>query len=890
MSSLERQNRAPQRTRIGVNFRAWLVAALLLAGVARADEPYARTRAYDLQNARMELRFDLEQRKVIGEVTHTLAPLRDDLKEIEFDAVDLKIASVTVGGKPARFETRTGKLLVTLAQPAKKAERLVVQIRYEGQPKRGLYFVLPDKDYPTRPKQVWTQGEEEDTRYYIPIYDYPNDRTETEMILTVPPEWVTISNGKLMGTKATAGGMKTWHWRQAIPHATYLISIVAGEFDENKETWRNIPLHYLAPRGRGDHLKPTFERTKQMLDFFSEKFGMYPWDKYAQSTVDEFAAGGMENTSATTNTSTSLVHPQLAAESLMNADGLNAHELGHQWFGDLVTCKDWGHVWLNESFATYLGYLWEEHQYGAEVAAYSGWNDRNNWLQQQDLFPRAIVSHDFSSFVEVAGNVYTKGGRVLHMLRHQLGDEDFFRSLRHYLEKNRAQNAVTADLVRAIEEATGKNVDLFFDQWVYRAGAPRFEIHSSYDEATHEVKLEVKQTQKAEGLVGLFTVPTELEITTAAGKKTFPITVSKASETFSFAAAERPQMVQFDPGSVVLKSMDFQKETAEWIYQLKNAAQVADRADAAVALGKISGNEAAIAALGDAAVGDKFWGVRVQALQALGQIGGKAVQKQILAALANEQPWVRQQAVTRLGSYRDDAAVAERLEKIYREDKAYRVRGEALRALARMKGKNAPEVLGEAVKSDSPDGTLRNAALGAFGTLGDDKAIPLLSEWAATGKPLEARSAAITSLAQLDKKNKELTRKLTAFLQEPNRAIQFCAGVFFALVQRGDAEAAGPLEAWLKGSNLPLGLEKFFKPQLEGLKQRAAGGQPAAGAAGGNAPAGAAAGATPAVDSQAAMMKLGQQLMQAIEKLQRDTAEISERLKKIEAKVAPEKK
>ena len=224
---------------------------------------------------------------------------------------------------------------------------------------------------------------------------------------------------------------------------------------------------------------------------------------------------------------------------------------------------------------------------------------------------------------------------------------------------------VTADLVKAIEESTGTNVDQFFDQWIYGAGAPRFMVRSAYDAAAKKVSLDVKQTQKVEGHVGLFRVPIDVAITTASGEKIFPIEVSKAEETFSFSVDGPPLMVLFDKGDKILKSLDFQKTPEEWIRQLQTATDVPDRADAAVALGNIRDNDAVANALGEAARNDRFWGVREEALRALGRINSPAARKQVLAALSNEQPWVRQVAVEQMGRFQNDEDAIKRLEKIY---------------------------------------------------------------------------------------------------------------------------------------------------------------------------------------------------------------------------------
>src|SRR5580700_6263534 len=572
---------------------AVLGMAVLLGAVARADRPYAPSRDYHLQNVRVSLHFDLDQRKVIGDVTHTLSTLRDGVTHLDFDCAELTVSSARVNGKNATFDLGNDKLRVQLAQPAKSGEKFEVELKYEGKPTSGLFFILPDKDDPRRAREIWTQGEAEDTHHYIPIYDYPNDRTTSEMILTVPRDWITVSNGKLLSVQDAPDGQKTWTWRQSLPASTYLISFVAGEYKEKKDSWRNIPITFNVPRGMEDTIDPTFSHTKEMLDFFSDRFGVpYPWEQYAQTAVDDFVASGMENVSATTLAARDILHSEFASEKPEAVDSLISHEMTHQWFGDLVTCKDWTNTWLNEGFATFGANLWEEHYYGVDASSYRYWRDQNTWMQSRELYPIPIVTREINDSVEYVGNVYDKAGWVIQMLREQLGDEAFFRALKHYLEANRLENVVSADLAKAIEESTGTNVDLFFDQWIYGAGAPRFVVRSSYDETAKKVSLSVKQIQKVEEHVGLFRVPIEVSITTSSGEKAFPIEVSKAEETFTFAVDGPPQMVLFDKGDKILKSVDFQKTSEEWIRQLKTATDVPDRADEAFALGLVRDNEA----------------------------------------------------------------------------------------------------------------------------------------------------------------------------------------------------------------------------------------------------------------------------------------------------------
>lgn len=797
---------------------AWVVVLLCGTLALLADEPYAPNRDYDLQHSKVVLRFDLDQKKVIGDVTHTVSPLREGVDKISFNSVGLQIQSVKVNRSETKFSTNDTNLIVDLPKTGKIGDKYEIEIKYQGTPTKGLYFILPDKDYPNRPKQVWSQGESEDTRYYLPTYDYPNDRLTTETILTVPANWLTVSNGKLISTTDAGNGMKTWTWRESQPSSTYLFTVVAGEFVETKDSWRNVPVTYYAPKDRGDRLTANYRRTPAMIELFSKKLGVdYPWEKYAQSMVDDFVAGGMENSSATTNTSSSLRSPKLVPEYPEDEDGLISHELGHQWFGDLVTTKDWADIWLNEGFATFMETIWTEAHYGKDEADWNRWNAARAWFRQKNLYPRPIVRHDFDDSSEFDQNVYDKGGWVLYMLRRQLGEEAFYAGLKHYLEVNRGKNVMTADLIKAIEEATHTNVDQFFDQWVYGAGAPEFETSYTYDAAGKQVAMDVKQTQTVEGRVGVFTVPVDVEITNATGPKLYPITVSKAQETFTFPSETAPQMVLFDKGTQVLKSVEFRKDKKELLYQLKDAGELADRADAAVALGKLKEDDEAATALGVALRNDKTRGVREVAAEALGTSGSPAAAKQLLSALDGEkEPEVRASIVKGLESFKANPEITAKLESIANEDSSFRARAAALGAIGRMKTPKAYEVLTAAVNGDSPDGFLRNAALRAMGPLGDDRAVALLREWAAPGKEISSRQAAISSLARLQKDNKEITNQIAGYLTEPHFPVRMAS--IFALGARGDVSAIPALESLLKSNDLSIEMAPMIKTQIAALK------------------------------------------------------------------------
>jgi aminopeptidase N len=461
--------------------------------------------------------------------------------------------------------------------------------------------------------------------------------------------------------------------------------------------------------------------------------------------------------------------------------------------------------------------MWTECHFGRDEGDYERWEAMREWSSQHNLYAKPMVRRDFDDSSEFDGNAYGKGALVLGMLRQQLGDDAFYAGLKHYLELNRGKNVVTADLTKAIEETTHSNVDQFFDQWVYGAGAPKFEISYQYDTEKKQVALHVKQMQKIAGRVGLFRVPVDVEITNSTGPKLYPLTVSKAEETFTLPSATAPQMVLFDSGAQVLKSLEFKKEMKEWLYQLKNASAVPDRADAAVALGRVKGQDEAAAALGDALRNEKARGVRVVAAQSLGVLETPAAAKELLNALSTvREPDLRSAMVQALGSFRENSEVAAKLAALASKDDSYRAEAAALEAIGKMKPAGAYDILVAAVGGDSPDGYLREAALRGLGSLGDDQAAPLVREWTLPGKDFGSREAAIGSLGRLKKDEKEITELIVGYLAEPHFPIRIAA--VFALGTRGDASAIPALEALLNSNDLSMEMAPMIKGQIERLK------------------------------------------------------------------------
>jgi aminopeptidase N len=774
---------------------ALLLSLLLVPAFAQSpylEKPtYARSRDFDLQHLKLDLSFDLAARKILGTATLRVAPLDGDLREISLDSSELAIDGISIAGKPAAFRLGGDKLYVALDRQYPAGTALEIAVRYHAQPRRGLFFVLPDKFHPNRPKQIWADGDTAggNNRFWFPGYDFPNDKTTTEMIVTVPSGWQTLSNGKLAGVTENKGaGTTTFHWSQEKPMSTYLVSLVAGEFDKGQDKW-TVPVEYYVPRGRGADIPRTFGRTVDMLQFFSDHVAPYPWAKYDQSMVDTFG-GGMENTSATTEGANAILDARDFEDRKPNTDGLIAHEMAHQWFGDLVTCADWRHTWLNEGFATYFEALWEEHASGRDVF---DWKELHAGRNIVAFSSRAsVVPHNGEEGGGAYGLIYNKGGWTLQMVRGQLGDARFWKAIQYYVKKYSYQNATTSDFVEAIAEATGQDLEWLFDQYVYQPGHPQFEVAWDYDAGTRLLHLAVQQTQQS----APFQIPIEIEALGDSGAQTFHINVGKKSEDFYFGVTESPRTVLFDPRDIILKAINFKKPAAEWTWQLEHAPRALNRAEAALALGA-----GGTAALEHAGASDPFYGVRIDAAESLGRIHTEAVRPALLKMLADQSREVRAVAAGALGGLAKNAGTIDRLMQMARTDESPAVRRTALQAAARLKPDQGLDLFKPFLTMDPPNSQMRAAAVSALQSIGSDAVVPLILE-ASNDENDNVRQNALRALAAVGKGRQDvMDRLLQALDEETERGDRQTA--IFALMQRGDRSAIAPLERVADSDPMP---------------------------------------------------------------------------------------
>ncbi len=551
--------------------------------------PASHARAYDVQHYVIRTSFDVPHKTVIGEVEVTLKPLSAGLKAFELDAANMKVERVSLAsGAVLSSIIRDDKLLITLDRVYEPADSITVRIKYRAHPEHGLYFVSSSReDGYRRPAQIYTQGEPEDNHQWFPCYDFPDDKATSEQYITTGANELAIANGKLVETTSNADGTRTFHWLMDQPHSTYLISLVVGDYAKLTDSYKNIPLEYYTYRGTERQARLVFSSTPEMIDLFSRVLKYdFPYDKYAQTIVGNFIFGGMENITATTFADTEILY---ADSSIPGASGVDlvSHELAHSWFGDLVTCRDWSHLWLNEGFATFMEAIYREHLDGRAGYLDSLQADAKEYFNEDPSHKRhPLVNTRYPLSMELFDSTtYKKGALVIHMLRETVGDEIFWKALNVYLNEFKYRNVETRDLQRVFERVSGQQLEWFFDQWVYKAGYPELRVRSSYNATQQQLTLTVTQTQKPDSNTPIvFRLPVELEILTASGSRTEHIEINQRTQSFTFKLDRSPGLITFDKGARLLKKLDFPQSRGASAYLIIDGADFAAQRQATQAM------------------------------------------------------------------------------------------------------------------------------------------------------------------------------------------------------------------------------------------------------------------------------------------------------------------
>ena len=734
---------------------------------------YPKVADYKLEHVKVEVYIYFDDRRIEGYVTLTLSALKDNLMHVDLDAKDMTILKVEKDKKELKYDYDGSRLTVHLDRPLQRGKTIDIHVSYEAKPKKGLYFVLPGDTPDVKVYQVWSQGESEENSYWIPLYDYPNNKCTSEVIAHVPKGFIAVSNGELV-EKSEEGKWCVWHWKMDVPHSTYLIDLAAGDFEVVEEKMDNVKLEYYVPRGWKDYIPRSFSRTADILKFYGDYTGVpYPYTRYAQICVDEFIFGGMENTTATILTTRTL-HDEIAHMDF-ESEHLVAHEAAHQWFGDLVTTKDWSNIWLNESFATYFEALYTRHWKGEEEFTYEMIQNFDAYLKEYSTrYSRPIVTRVFQIPIEMFdAHSYPKGAVVLHTLKNIIGEDNFKKAVKLYLERFKFNVADTEDLRKVFEEVVKKDLEWFFDQFVYNAGHPVLNVSTKWDNDSKMLTINIKQKQGDDSL-DIYKFPIEVEFQYKDGKKERKtIQLSEKSQSIYVPLKEKPEFVYIDPEFKAIKVLNLEYDV-ETLIKLLKSEYVYYRVLAARTLPKFKSRKV-VDALKDALINEKFWGAAAEMATALGKINlTEAMEALLEAEKSVKHPKVRRAIMSALGNYKEEK-VAEVLAKVLADDKeSYYVRTNAAISLGKTKWPKAYETLMKYIDVPSHTYTITRGVLNGLGELGTEEALQTILEYTDKKKPTYVRAGAAQALGKFPDK-KAAQDKLIELLNDENLFVKLAS-------------------------------------------------------------------------------------------------------------------
>ncbi len=654
-------------------------------------ESYPKTN--ELVHTKLDVRFDYDKSYLYGKEWLTLQPHFYATDSVLLDAkgMDIKEVAIMKGTTkvPLKYQYDGMQLNIKLDKTYMGAEKYTLYFDYISKPDeikaagsaaitdaKGLYFINPKGEEKDKPTQLWTQGETEANSVWMITIDKPNQKSTDEISMTVPNKYVTLSNGLLVSKKVNADGTRTDNWKMDLPHAPYLFFMGVGDFAIVKDSYKGKEVSYYVEKNQEQYARKVFGNTPEMIKFFSEKLGVeYPWQKYNQIVGRDYVSGAMENTTAT-------LHQESAYQNnrqLIDGNGWEetiAHELFHQWFGDLVTAESWSHLTVNESFANYSEYLWNEYKYGSDVAYEHNDEDMQGYLQSGSDTKDLVRFHYADKELMFDAVSYNKGGRILNMLRNYVGDDAFFKSLNNYLTTNKFKAGEAGQLRLAFEETTGKDMNWFWNQWYYGSGHPKLKIDYLYDDAAGKASVIIEQTQKS-GKV--FKIPMAVDVYTGAERKRYQVTVENKIDTLYFSYKTKPDLINVDADKLLLAEKTDNKTEENYIAQFKNARNYMDRKEAIDFFAKKASPELA------KGLYDKFGGLKILTMQKIATSPYKAdkvVLEQIQELAKSTNKKVKAAAINYLVKNGDTKYLS--LYQAAVSDSSYSVAGAALKGISKL--------------------------------------------------------------------------------------------------------------------------------------------------------------------------------------------------------------
>ncbi|AMR26936.1 peptidase M1 [Hymenobacter psoromatis] len=723
---------------------ALLPGCLLLALAAQAQAPTtptaapnapyqpSATKTNDLVHTRLAVRFDYAKRYLYGQEWVTLKPhaYATDTLRLDAQGMDIKSVAIMSGGaqQPLKFDyADKNNLRITLDRLYKPGEEYMVYIEYTAKPDelqvkgsqaitdaKGLYFINPDSAVASKPVQIWTQGETQSSSAWFPTIDRPNQKTTEEIAMTVPAKYVTLSNGRLVSQKPAGPGLRTDTWKMDLPHAPYLFMMAVGDFKIYKDTWRGKEVNYYLEPKYAPFAKQIFGNTPDMLEFFSSRLGVeFPWNKYSQIVARDYVSGAMENTTATLHGEQVQLDDRELLDREYEAESVIAHELFHQWFGDYVTAESWSNITVNESMADFSESLYAEHKYGQDQADAHNYRYRQAYLASPRDATKDLVRFHYNNKEDVFDLVsYQKGGAIVQMLRTYLGDDVFFAGLQKYLTDNKFGNGEAQQMRLAMEAVSGQDLNWFYNQWYYGSGQPVVSIDYNWDAGSKTQSVTIKQTQGEK----VFRLPLAIDYYVGGRAQRQRVTMTEATQTFTMPLAARPELVNVDAEKFTLWQKTDNKPLAEYLYQYSHAPLYVDRREALDAALAQQTSSSAARAVVLAALKDKFYGLRIAAIQGL-KLDNKTVAKaaaptlrQLAATEADTH--VRAAALLALGELKDKKDAKTLAAAL--SSQSYGIQGAGLRALGEI---DAPMALARAKTLES-EPHLASAVTGVYAAHG----------------------------------------------------------------------------------------------------------------------------------------------------------------------------
>lgn len=730
------------------------------------------TRNYDQINVKLNLKFNVDSSEVIGNEEFTFTPMKNNFDTLILDSKTIKVSAVSYLGINLSYWQTDQNTFVKLNKPFNPGDSLTIIINYTAFPTDGMYFFKPSKEFPTMKYNIWSQGEDLGNRYWYLAYDLPDDKLTSEIITTVPDGLTVISNGILVFKNENNNDhTQTFDWKCNIPHSNYLTSIIIGDYVTLKDFVRGVELDYNVPREWADKTDYFYGRTPQMIEFYSNYIAPYPYSRYAQTTVQDFEYGGMENITATT-LNMRLFEDKSAIPNYI-PDDLTAHELAHQWFGDLLTCRSFDHIWLNESFATYFTDLYYLHQFGKNDFKYLRYTENqlyfNTELKEQPLDSITAYLNNFIpvELGEAANKCYERGAAILNILRYELGDNIFKNGIQSYVQKYKYGTVTTEDFKKSMEESSSKNLSTFFNEWIYGAGFPVFHVDYKFDDRQKKIYLTVSQIQKQLPAVGIFDVKIPIEIT--AGKYLIKqnINVTKKQETFLIDCPQKPDMLLFNKNIPVLCQVVFPKSFSELVYQVQYDDDIIGRIDATDSLASFG--EMAIPILKRILIRDDYYGVRLHAVQSLKKIGGDSSFIPIMLAANDADARVQTEAIKDLALYPNKNIEDFLKKKLFDSDNDF-VRGAAAYAIGAGKMPGAFDILKRALNFNSFRNIIRCSVFEGLIPLDDPRALELADKY--SNYKYSIGGMHLLDIAILNCANSFLSRYRTKVIHLYNKSLQ----------------------------------------------------------------------------------------------------------------------